>query len=402
MTSDFCEITPAIRQKLHDLQRETGVSPEALIAEGKPKGALPGAQIVRSWMTGYCTHADRRQLERLIAAWKSLPRLEMVKLDESLRGSLRDLIKRSGTPLSTLLRGQDCPVPERLTAAGLRRLLGGYETLVRKDRYDWLVSRLNTVIAERKDIIDLTPERIDALWRERERTGVNPTVLLSIPEDGVPDGLSVAVVFSWFSETTKSARRDHYEFILSLWTSLPPESAQRFGPRIGRVPLTQNIMGQMQALRDKTGLGPAAMLRLAKMHRFDIPRHATPTVLHRYLTGKVKTVEPEVVEFAKRVWTFALENRTPRVSGWMQARRAAKREARAIVRVTITTARRDALIAERARSGVGQSELLKTAQDVPTGLRAGLISAWINGYAQSARKDYYDWVLAQWRDLPNA
>ncbi len=63
MTSDFCEITPAIRQKLHDLQRETGVSPEALIAEGKPKGALPGAQIVRSWMTGYCTHADRRQLE---------------------------------------------------------------------------------------------------------------------------------------------------------------------------------------------------------------------------------------------------------------------------------------------------------------------------------------------------
>lgn len=85
---------------------------------------------------------------------------------------------------------------------------------------------------------------------------------------------------------------------------------------------------------------------------------------------------------------------------WVLARGKALSKSSA-PRVPVSAAIREKLIAERERTGVGQTRLLSEAPDVPFDLRADIVSAWINGSIASARKDYLDWVLRRWEALPD-
>jgi DNA-binding XRE family transcriptional regulator len=49
------------------------------------------------------------------------------------------------------------------------------------------------------------------------------------------------------------------------------------------------------------------------------------------------------------------------------------------------------------RSGIGPVALLSRKPGKPKGLNAGLIYNWLSGKAKTARKDYFDYVLTQWK-----
>ena len=69
-------------------------------------------------------------------------------------------------------------------------------------------------------------------------------------------------------------------------------------------------------------------------------------------------------------------------------------------RVQITNEVRDELIAERDRTGIGVSALLKNSRkEIPAGLNYVMVSQWMAGRITSARKDHLDYVLAKWRAI---
>lgn len=102
---------------------------------------------------------------------------------------------------------------------------------------------------------------------------------------------------------------------------------------------------------------------------------------------------------AEGILNGALDEVPAHILEWVLAR--AKAEKTKPERVPLANDMVETLIAERERTGVGQTALLKQADSVPMGLSPGLISAWINGNAETARKDYLNWVLARWRELPD-
>ena len=73
--------------------------------------------------------------------------------------------------------------------------------------------------------------------------------------------------------------------------------------------------------------------------------------------------------------------------------------------IPITDKLRQRLIAERARTGVGPTALMRGSvhdADRPKTLKGQTISLWLSGKIMSARRSQLDYVLARWAALPDA
>lgn len=70
-------------------------------------------------------------------------------------------------------------------------------------------------------------------------------------------------------------------------------------------------------------------------------------------------------------------------------------------RVQITNYQWDLLKSERQRTTASPQDLIKGATcQVPQGLNASLISAWITGKIKEARPEYLQWVIKQYKNIP--
>lgn len=411
---------------------------------------------VENWINGRAKTAKKRDLEAVMGAWRALPRYEFVTLSAARHDRLKELAASTGIGPAALMRGQRAHKPDSLSADAVKRWLANPETTLRRDHYEWVLARWEEIAARNQNMIALTAERIDKLAAERERTGVQPTILLK-HADNAPDGLTVAVLYSWLLGKSKAARQDCYDYALSLWRSLPDRAARPQPGQLnhaGRVPLTGEAVARLAALSKKSGMGPHSLFKWAKLQGIQIPKGLSASLLRQCLKREIKTVNPAVLEFAGRTWEAAcaykirpvpvepwvkdklqvwqrsgllteklfvdtadmpegldadvvvgwlsggdLEARSDHLE-WVLARGKVLSKSSA-PRVPVSAAIREKLIAERERTGVGQTRLLSEASDVPFDLRADIVSAWINGSIASARKDYLDWVLRRWEALPD-
>ena len=66
----------------------------------------------------------------------------------------------------------------------------------------------------------ITADYLDRLRAEKERTGFAQWALLN-GADIVPEGLSSRMIGYWLSGQTKTATREHLDFVLDQWARLP-------------------------------------------------------------------------------------------------------------------------------------------------------------------------------------
>ena len=80
----------------------------------------------------------------------------------------------------------------------------------------------------------------------------------------------------------------------------------------GRLPLTQEIVSQLETLRAKSGLGPYQLFQWVEKQRRGVPGGLTPIQLDECLNRRVKTVNPQLLAFAIERWEAAIaECRSP-------------------------------------------------------------------------------------------
>jgi len=451
LTGKHSTITDTTREKLCVLRQNTGVSPWKLLEISPDIPDAPQAQIIQRWLNGSALSAKPSQVEAVIRAWEALPQCEHIVLDERKRAEIETLIADTGVGAVALMYGQRGKAPKGLTSAMIRRWLEKPVPSVRKDYYEWAVARWKGVLGSAHALMELTDERLDLLNAEIERTGIKPGNLLA---RAVDPPVSPAKVYSWLYKKTRTARASDFGYVLSLWLSMPDlGQIPRHGAAI-RIPLTPEVIADLLALQEKSGLGPSALFKWATSQGIPIPDGASAQGLRACMRSRAKTIGPELLTFAIETWKAACAHgeRPIPIEGWMltnlrksqdmgllpeklfdgaadvpgglnagvigewldgSASEAKKNHLDWVLarckalssvetpRVAITEGLRATLIAHRERSGVAQSALLKGARDLPDGLSAPLITAWIGGFVDSARKDYLDYVIARWKALPD-
>ncbi|EDP64953.1 hypothetical protein BAL199_21394 [alpha proteobacterium BAL199] len=387
-------------------------------------------------------------MEYVLGLWDALPRYEFVDLTDDVRETLRSYRDQSGVGPSALLRGSRKESPDGLNASIVQGWCDGKGRKARRDHLDYVLARWQSLIEDGRERIPVTAEHLARLQRDRRRTGVEPAELIKAAENP-PDGLSVVLLHQWISGKVGTARKDHLDFVLERWGGLPDFDASpisdlgigRHELRRGRVVMTDDIRTHLHMLQLRSGKGPYALLTWAKNEHLTVPRGLTHSGMEGWFKQSVKSVDPVHLAFAVKAWNALCVDDNEIVDLWEEDRAALRRyrsagllpsaifcEARGVPdglavqtvnlwlsgkvrqarrdylewvwarcaaltvsetrRVAVTYEIRLTLEIQRQRSGVGQTDLLRHDEDVPDGLSAATITAWINGRVGTARKDY--------------
>jgi hypothetical protein len=231
--------------------------------------------------------------------------------------------------------------------------------------------------------IALTDEIIEELKRLKRETGIGPQSLLR-GQQNVPPGLSSTLIYSWLRGQAKTAKKTHLDFIRSRWKKAHP-----------RVKLTQEQIIEIQQHVKRTGVSWHSLIPNID----PLPDGLDAKKISFFMTGKTRTVRKDYIEAVIQALrslpdTKLGENTPHRYFGTIKHKK----------RFTFSQIHADALLHERNRTGVSQGEMLKYFYrgQVPEGLTATMISAWINNRPKTVPSELYDWTLKAWKALPDA
>ena len=150
-----------------------------------------------------------------------------------------------------------------------------------------------------------------------------------------------------------------------------------------RVPLTEDILNDIQGHIDRTLVGPHLLL---KQTLNPVPSGLTRPTIENWLYKRCQTARADFIEFVLNEWR-ALPDGDLRSS--LPRNRAAKTKPGY---VEITPEIRAELRSYREKKLI-PSQLFKLVDDLPDGLQPYMVSAWINGVCKTAKEEYLNSVL---------
>ncbi|MEM9575344.1 MAG: hypothetical protein AAF870_08960, partial [Pseudomonadota bacterium] len=109
--------------------------------------------------------------------------------------------------------------------------------------------------------IKIMPEIVDKLQYEKNRTGMAGRALLHGRRGEYPEGLSAIMIDTWRYGTTRSAKKDHLEWVLDAYAKWQAPSPPP--PKTEKIVITEKLKAHIQAETKRTGLGAIEILRHA-------------------------------------------------------------------------------------------------------------------------------------------
>ena len=148
-------------------------------------------------------------------------RLDLLNLlEEEILLNLRKEINRSGMSARNIfVRAEN--IPEGLTVFHVENLVRGLLKKTRREYMEFVLSEWKKQADTTTRRIPITPEMFAHMLKEKERTGFGPMALLHGTKKDRPQGLTTSLMDSWLAGRTKSARKDHLDFVLRRWEEMP-------------------------------------------------------------------------------------------------------------------------------------------------------------------------------------
>ncbi len=262
---------------------------------------------------------------------------------------------------------------------------------------------------EKQQRIALTAGHLKKIRAEKRRTQVGSIALLKTAADK-PDDLKPGLIDGWLSGSIKTAKPSHYDFVLGAYQALPDSCPNAKRPVKGaatRLTVTDQMREHLRRIHTNA---PANYLKSA-------PGGFTPAKMAHLLSGRAKTIPVSIWRFMEGV----LEERGTaadlegqiipdlRAEDILPAPRPRKhapvykrRQYPGTHYVEITDALYNQLHHEKRRTRVSHKRLLKSRADIPKGLRELTVASWFLGKTLSAEKEYLDYILKCYAELPDA
>ena len=112
-------------------------------------------------------------------------------------------------------------------------------------------------MSKKSSRIAITNEIIETLLYHQHRTGVGPQKLLRGKHEAMPVGLSSHHIHNWVRRSSKSARKEHLDFVLNEWEQLPDNLYAHQRHRTHRKELesiAHDDLEKLKVIRDMTGI----------------------------------------------------------------------------------------------------------------------------------------------------
>ena len=224
---------------------------------------------------------------------------------------------------------------------------------------------------DKAERITLTKAHVELLRSEIARTGTGPQAALRGMSGSKPEGLTAPMIVNWADGQTKTARRDHWDWVLALYGNHTAGA--------GMVPFTSKMQSALKAEIRRSQTPPAKLFRSLKGR--------VPTGLQAHTVLQWSYRPPQNVCEAHFTWVMSQYQALPDKPS----------------RIRLTADMLDRLVAEAKRTAAsGHSLLLYAEEAIPDGLTPVVINRWLAGLTSTARSDHWGFVLAVYVAMPDA
>lgn len=226
---------------------------------------------------------------------------ERIELTPERVAELKAARERCGLGAAELLR-RNPDAPKGLTRGVADHLLTGRVGTVRKDHFEFLIETWDELAKEIGGKLTLTQEMRSVLREHIRRTGEGVAPLLRDAAN-IPDGLCERMIGNWLRRKTKTARADHWRYVIGLYEALPDASTAE--PKIAPIQIERGyqlippeVVAELQTHRVRTGIAFARILAGRK----DKPSHLTDNMIGSWSSGQVKIADPAHLNYVLRLY----------------------------------------------------------------------------------------------------
>ncbi len=434
------QLTSEMAAHLENQIERTGIG---LVEIGKQKDKPDDFKILAAfrWRTS-CTRGLVREVPEhrwnwLITKYASFPNDPRPRISvtaEMIAKASREM-ERTGYGVTTVLSLPNAP--DKLEEGIIINFLKGKSKTIVLDYYTWLVDSL--AVQPDTSKIKITDEKILHLNAERRRTGIGLRKLFK--KANKPDGLTEQMASQWFLGHVKTAQKIHYDFTIAAYAELPDASPP--------IKYTAEMHQLIAAERRRTGLGLKRLVNISdnphdfdpnaysalqneKTNRQTIDKNVWEWLLRSYgAQSSIVTPEKKAKLAAemkrtgvglKRFWTLYKDRLPEGLTNGILLNWAGKIKTslsipekffnpvlefyRTIptkppeIRIAITDQMKEALLAERKRTGVAFTSL--KGPDLPADLDPVLIHTWTTKVTtvRTVNKAHYEAVMRHYFSLP--
>lgn len=225
----FIALTPEMISALYEECRRTGVSVPALAKHYlDPTLGITQRQI-HQWMLGLIKSADPKLYTCVLRSWRGLPGLdeEFVVYSSEVRAAMDAERTRTGIAAVQIFTN-DADLPDGLTRNKIRNFYCGVLTRLDRRAFEHIMRTWNAFPDADSATVALTPDILAALRAGITRTNKGPSAILRGARDR-PDGLHAALIQTWLSGKTRTARSRHLDYVMNCYSVASPASAAKRG-----------------------------------------------------------------------------------------------------------------------------------------------------------------------------
>lgn len=149
--------------------------------------------------------------------------------------------------------------------------------------------------------VPVPKEWVEAIDRERQRTGIAPVSLLK-GREGIPYGLTSQEVSNWYSGKFKSAPEISLQRVLEMYRELPDYNPGQFPnsridswqpQKIEKIEIDPDDLRRLRHYRDKSGILPGFILKNSD----NIPSGLYASTISTWLNGATTKANPVYLDF---------------------------------------------------------------------------------------------------------
>ena len=282
----------------------SGVSPEKLLknANKVPEGL--NFSIIAMWLCGNTETAQKNYWEFVLDLWETQPRIKPYKMSGEFKDAPQDpsgkiiitneilnrlkiYRKNTGIAHKTLLK-EAANVPVGLTYGVFLKILSGTTKAIKAEHLDFILEQWQKPVAENKRIL-LSKNHLETLVGYRKE-GMLPSQILEEQRD-VPKGLKGHIISSWLDGKTKSAEKEHLNYVFQRC-----EAYKKLPNR--RIEITSEMRKDLMCESDRTNLGPKKFLDRIK----EYPEDISESMISGWIHGRIQTAQKNYFDFVLREW----------------------------------------------------------------------------------------------------
>lgn len=162
-------------------------------------------------------------------------------------------------------------------------------------------------------------------------------------------------------------------------------------------PITKAIRQNLRSDIKRTGTTAIMLLQGAD----DLPEGLTVAHVNRWISGIVKEAPQSHIDYVLAKWASLGDDAGRTGPDGHALPKRGRRHASDARLIGITKEKQAQLRAEMARTGIGFTDILGGADDVPEGLNSRIVRGWLYGDVQTADESYWYFVIARYAALPD-